>query len=101
LLNSAFLRQLPKTALIRPSRVAKQECGIRQRQFWEHLIRDYRDFANYRDYIHINPVNHGLVSRALDWPHSMIHRFIKRELLDENWAVSDDEGDYGDGGCWA
>ena len=100
-IKSAFSRRLQKTELIRPSREAKRERGIWQRRFWEHLIRDERDFANHVNYIHINPVNHGLVSRAVDWPHSTIHRFIKHGLLDENWATSVDDGDYGEGGCWA
>jgi putative transposase len=100
-IKSAFSRRLPKTELIRPSRETKRERGIWQRRFWEHLIRDDRDFANHVNYIHINPVNHGLVTRAADWPHSTIHHFIKRGLLDENWATSIDDGDYGEGKCWA
>ena len=43
------------------------------RRFWEHLIRDDRDFAIHVDYIHINPVKHGVAQRASDWPHSTVH----------------------------
>lgn len=100
-IKSAFSRHLPKTELIRSSRAAKRERGIWQRRFWEHLIRDDRDFANHVNYIHINPVNHSLVTCAADWPHSTIHRFIKHGLLGENWATSVDDGDYGEVGCWA
>jgi len=42
------------------SRRAKGEQGIWQRGFWEHAIRDEADFAAHLDYIHINPVKHGL-----------------------------------------
>ena len=35
-----------------------------QRRFWEHTIRDEDDFARHVDYIHFNPVKHGLVSRV-------------------------------------
>ncbi len=43
------------------------------------------------DYVHANPVRHGYVRRASDWPYSSIHRYIRRRELDEDWA-----GDPGD-----
>jgi putative transposase len=53
------------------SRVAKGERGIRQRRLWEHTVRDPDDFARHVDYVHFNPVKHGLVARGYypaDWP---------------------------------
>lgn len=41
-----------------------------QRRYWEHLLRDERDFSNHVDYIHFNPVKHGLVTQASEWPYS-------------------------------
>ncbi len=38
------------------------EYDLWQRRFWEHLIRDEDDFARHADYIHCNPVKHGLVA---------------------------------------
>ena len=35
-----------------------------QPRFWEHLIRDEDDFNYHCDYIHYNPVKHGLVHVA-------------------------------------
>jgi putative transposase len=49
---------------------AKGEQGVWQRRFWEHAIRDERDFERHLDYIHINPVHHGLSTTARDWPYS-------------------------------
>jgi hypothetical protein len=43
------------------------ERGIWQRRYWEHTIRDDRDFAGHFDYIHFNPVKHGLVRHPADW----------------------------------
>lgn len=60
-----------------------------QRRFWEHTIRDEQDFANHVDYIHINPVKHGLVTRPTDWPHSSIHQYIRRGILPTDWAYGD------------
>jgi putative transposase len=39
------------------------EYKLWQRRFWEHTIRDDRDFETHVNYIHINPVKHGYVTR--------------------------------------
>lgn len=49
------------------SRAKKKELTIWQRRFWEHCIRDEIDFVHHVDYIHYNPVKHGLVSAPKDW----------------------------------
>ena len=51
------------------------ERGIWQRRFWEHLIRDEADLSAQMDYVHWNPVKHGLVAAPSDWPHSSWHRY--------------------------
>ena len=60
-----------------PSKMRKGDAGIWQRRFWEHCIRDEADFAAHVDYCHWNPVKHGLVERAEDWPFSTVHRAIR------------------------
>ncbi|MBI2716139.1 MAG: transposase [Rhizobiales bacterium] len=74
------------------------EHALWQRRFWEHTIRDDRDFERHVDYIHINPIKHGLVARVRDWPHSSFHRYVRRGLLPENWAgdVRTDRMDFGE-----
>jgi len=37
-----------------------------QPRFWEHQIRDGRDFEKHCDYIHWNPVKHGVSTRVCD-----------------------------------
>ncbi|MBB1520204.1 REP-associated tyrosine transposase [Aquipseudomonas guryensis] len=64
----------------------KGEASIWQRRFWEHLIRDEQDFAAHVDYIHANPMKHGLVLRAADWPLSSFHRYVQRGLLPSEWC---------------
>ena len=96
LVKAGFSRQLPALEQRSPSRTAKGERGIWQRRFWEHLIRDERDFERHVDYIHFNPVKHGLASRAVDWPHSSIHRYIRLGLAAPDWA-SDGTGPNGFG----
>ena len=86
LIKSGFSRLLPKAERINPSRQHKRERGIWQRRYWEHQIRDERDLQQHVDYVHINPVKHGYVSRAAAWPHSSIHRYIRMGWLNESWA---------------
>ena len=85
LIKSGFTRGLP-AALRSPSKIAKREKGIWQRRYWEHVIRDDADLARHVDYIHFNPVKHGLVSRVCDWPHSSFHRYVKRDDLPADWG---------------
>jgi len=58
-----------------------------QRRFWEHRIRDERDFANHCDYIHYNPVKHGLCSAPADWPFTTFHRFMKQNIYPPDWGA--------------
>jgi putative transposase len=67
------------------------ELALWQRRFWEHTIRDEGDFSRHVDYIHFNPVKHGLVSRMQDWPHSSFHRYVRQGVLPADWV-----GDVGE-----
>ena len=53
---------------------------------WEHLIKDDRDFAAHLEYIHFNPVRHGLVSAPRDWPHSTFRDWVARGAYDPTWG---------------
>lgn len=57
-----------------------------QKRFWEHAIRDDNDYAAHCDYIHFNPVKHGLADRAGDWPWSTFHRFVAAGIYPEDWG---------------
>ena len=87
LIKSNFSRDLPRSERISTSRAAKSERGIWQRRYWEHQIRDEEDLARHVDYIHFNPVKHGLVARARDWPHSSFHRLVAAGLLHPDWGI--------------
>ena len=69
------------------------DLALWQRRFWEHTIRDEEDFARHVDYIHCNPVKHGLVERVRDWPYSSFHRYVRDGILPDDWA-----GDVSEGG---
>lgn len=56
--------------------ISRGERGIWQRRYWEHTIRDERDYAAHMDYVHFNPVKHGLAQHVVDWPFSSFHRYV-------------------------
>jgi putative transposase len=62
---------------------------IWQKRFWEHLIRDERDFALHVDYIHFNPVKHGFAGAPKDWPHSTFREWVAMGSYDLDWATDD------------
>ncbi len=83
--GSRFHNNNPKNA----SRIKRKEIDFWQRRFWEHQIRDERDYEKHMDYLHYNPLKHGLVKQVNDWPHSTFHRYVKQGVYGENWG-----GDY-------
>ena len=91
LIKGGFSRSLPSSAARTPSKIIKREKGIWQRRYWEHAIRDDADLVRHVDYIHFNPVKHGLVSRVSDWKHSSFHDHVRRGVLATDWG-----GDLGE-----
>src|ERR1700726_4876027 len=75
-IKTAFSKSLPDTGRRSPAMVQKAERGIWQRGYWEHTIRDDRDYAAHLDYSHFNTVKHSLVAHPADWPHSSFHRCV-------------------------
>jgi putative transposase len=68
------------------SRVMKGEAAIWQRRYWEHMIRDEQDLRRHVDYIHYNPLKHGLVRRVADWPWSSFHRYVRMGYYEQDWG---------------
>jgi len=85
-IKTAFSKQIPAGEFRSASRDGKGERGIWQRRFWEHTIRDDHDYAAYVDYVHFNPVKHGLVANAADWRYSSFHRAVAMGLYQADWA---------------
>ena len=59
---------------------------IWQRRYYDHVIRDADDFARHLDYLHFNPVKHGLVDHAVAWPWSSLSAWIERGMYPEDWG---------------
>ena len=92
LIKSYFSRhcQDKGDGMISVSRQGKGERAFWQRRFWEHMIRDDQDYAKHVEYIHYNPVKHGLVAAPKDWEYSSFYRYVRAGLYDEMWGVSDE-----------
>ena len=86
LIKSNFSKALPPTEWRSQVRVKRGERGIWQRRYWEHLIRDEADFRAHMDYVHINPLKHGLVKRVADWPYSTFHHLVQNGIYPLSWA---------------
>lgn len=69
-----------------PARTVKGAQRLWQQRFWEHALRDDTDFSRHVDYIHYNPVKHGLVGDVGDWAHSSFHRYVEKGIYPTDWG---------------
>jgi putative transposase len=92
LIKIGFSKALPRTERRSAVRQRRGERGIWQRRYWEHRIRDDADFRAHMDYVHINPVKHGLVTSVAKWPHSTFHRLVEQGVYPVDWAGGHETG---------
>lgn len=76
----------------------KGEYDLWQKRFWEHTIQNQIDYQKHVDYIHYNPIKHGMVKQLNDWPYSSFHRFVMQGILSADWGneVIDNGEKYGE-----
>jgi putative transposase len=67
------------------SRVRHRNRGVWQRRFYEHRIRDEDDLHRHLDYIHYNPVKHGVATCPHAWLHSSFQRWVERGGYELTW----------------
>ena len=84
--SKAYIKQIGHAKVRTESRHRRGEAEIWQRRFWEHLIRDEDDLRRHLDYIHFNPVKHGLAESVKDWQWSSFHRFVKLGFYEPDWG---------------
>lgn len=73
----------------------KHHGSLWQHRYWEHALRTGEDFNHHLDYLHWNPVKHGLVQRVVEWPWSSFHRYVAAGTLPADWCASPDVAGYG------
>ncbi|MEN3112383.1 transposase [Uliginosibacterium paludis] len=89
LIKQRFSRGIPATESRSMTRVRRGERGVWQRRYWEHLVRDQADFDAHMNYVHINPLKHGLVSAVADWPFSTFHACVAAARYPRDWGRGD------------
>jgi putative transposase len=72
------------------SRRHNRRRGVWQRRFWEHMIRDEADRERHLNYIHYNPIKHGLAPCAHAWPWSSFHRLVREGTYVPTWCCACD-----------
>ncbi len=90
--TSRFLVENGREGRRSNSQQKKGERGFWQRRYWEHTIRDDEDLRRHFDYIHFNPVKHGLVEWPERWPWSTFHRYARMGWYDAGWGTEPELG---------
>ena len=83
IIKTAFSRYIPASLRRDGSKT------LWQPRYWDHLIRDEDDFRRHLDYIHYNPVKHGLVTVPLEWPFSSFPRFVEKGWYNQAWGTKE------------
>jgi len=89
-IKTRFSKALPNAGWKRTEILARDGRGIWQKRFWEHTIRDDRDYRAHMDYVHFNPVKHGLVAHPAAWPFSTFQKCVGLGLYEASWGRQDD-----------
>ena len=64
----------------------KVGAGLWQARFYDHVIRNDDDFSRHLDYIHYNPVKHGLAASAHVYAYSSFTRWVEQGVYPDNWG---------------
>jgi putative transposase len=75
-----------------PGRRDQRRRGVWQPRYWEHTIRDEDDLERHVEYIHFNPVKHGLCRYPSDWPFSSFHRYVRAGHYPAEWGCQGEKG---------
>jgi putative transposase len=70
-----------------------------QYRFWDHIIRDQEDLRRHIDYIHFNPVKHGLVKDPFEYEHSSLRKYFQEGYYARDWGchqLIEFDGDFGE-----
>jgi putative transposase len=70
------------------SRAKHGEATVWQRRFWEHTIGDERDLEHHFDYLHFNPVKHGLCACPHAWPASSFAKWVGQKVYAGDWCCA-------------
>jgi len=67
-------------------RLSERNGPIWQHRYWDHIIRSEKDLKRHVDYIHYNPIKHGLTESPSLWPLSSFHRYSRMGYYNADWG---------------
>ena len=77
-----------------PSKHKRVQGSLWHNRFYDHMIRNEKELYMYSLYCCFNPVKHGYVKNAIDWPYSTLRKGIASgrypeswQYINESWAV--------------
>ena len=85
-----FSKSMPKNLSQTSYQLNRREKGVWQRKYYDHIIRDEKDFNKHLDYIHYNSMKH-LEIVPKKWQYSSFNRFVKENFYEGNWCNFDDK----------
>ena len=81
---SGFMKSIKGKSAIEINRVTERRGRLWQHQFLDHIVRSKEDYRLHIEYIHYNPIKHGLCDRPEDYRWSSYRCYA----LDEDVGVS-------------
>ena len=60
-----------------------------QDRFHDHVIRDERDLSRHMDYVHFNPVRHGVSASPSEFPFSSFREWVARGVYEMEWGSTE------------
>jgi putative transposase len=74
------------------SKALRKSGAARENVIWEPHYQDHRvandaEYNGLIDYVHMNPLRHGLCEHATDWQWSSLHRFVASGMVPQKLAA--------------
>lgn len=70
-----------------------------QYRFWDHIIRNQDDLNRHIDYIHYNPIKHGMSTDPKNYRFSSFLSYYSRGYYGDDWGCRESiefNGEYGE-----
>ncbi len=89
LVKSAFAEALAGAAPLGRGLSLQATRDLWERRFRERPLRGNDALRRHVDAVHFDPVRHGLVDRAADWPFSSMQRFVRIGSRSIDWRLDE------------
>jgi putative transposase len=86
--RAADFPRIVQMVKLRFARRLPGEPPVWQRRYWDHIIRSIDDLRNHLDYIHYNPVKHGLVTVPGDYRWSSLPVYVGKGWYPPDWCTT-------------